>query len=270
MTDIPAPEKQHCPLTRVKSTLGNIAAKITPDAAQRQWISRHWHILDGSCIKLLAIILMTVDHTAGLLFWHNPSFHTPLLTHGTHPITAYALMRPLGRLAGPICAFLHVEGYRHTHNRVKYGRNLFLFALISEIPWNIAHSGTLLYPVQNVFFTLFLGYLGICALEHFKKRPTRMAVSLISLLVVSILLRADYGCIGYGFILALYALRNNTVLQAVVGCCILPSRWIAGLAFIPLSMYNGKRGFVKGLFAKYFFYVYYPLHLLVIYLIRTL
>lgn len=265
-----APRHQPAPLPRIASALDRLASHLTPSPARRQWLSRHWHVLDGSCIKLLAIILMTIDHTAAHLFWFNPAFHTPLLALGSHTLTAYSLMRLFGRMAFPIFAFLLVEGFLHTHNRYKYGRNLLLFALLSELPWNLAHAGTLLYPTQNIFFTLFLGYAGICALEHFKNSPARTAVSLIGLLVLSLVLRPDYGCIGYGFILALYALRRNTILQAVVGSCFLPSRWVAGLAFIPLSMYNGQRGFVKGKIAKYLFYAYYPLHLLAIYLIRTL
>lgn len=95
-----------------------------------------------------------------------------------------------------------------------------------------------------------------------------MALSLIGLFVISFFLKADYGYIGFGFILMLYALRNSRLIQALVGCCILPSHVIAGLAFVPLSMYNGKRGFIKGTLAKYLFYIYYPLHLFVIYIMR--
>lgn len=72
----------------------------------------------------------------------------------------------------------------------------------------------------------------------------------------------------YGRNLLLYVLRDQRILQAIIGCCILPGKWIAGAAFIPISLYNGQRGFVKGKFAKYLFYAFYPLHLLVIYLLR--
>ena len=95
-----------------------------------------------------------------------------------------------------------------------------------------------------------------------------MLASLLGLLVASVLLKVDYGCSGYGFILMLYVLRENKILQAVIGSCMLSSRWQAGLAFIPISMYNGQRGFVKGPLAKYAFYLFYPLHLLLIYWLR--
>ena len=74
--------------------------------------------------------------------------------------------------------------------------------------------------------------------------------------------------VGFGFILLLYCFRNHKILQAVLGCCFLSSRWIGGLAFIPINLYNGKRGFIRGRFLKYAFYAAYPLHIFIIYLIK--
>ena len=103
-------------------------------------------------------------------------------------------MRDVGRAAFPIFCFLLVEGFLHTHNRFKYGRNLLIFACISEIPWNFAQNGTLLYPdKQNVFFTLFLGYLAFCLVEHFEKNASMQLVCMLLLLAVSYFLKADYG-----------------------------------------------------------------------------
>ena len=227
----------------------------------------HWKCLSGSWLKLLAVVSMLVDHLAAF-YWQNvPAFHTAWLSIGHRAITPYVLMRLVGRLAFPIFAFLLVEGFVHTHSRKRYGINLFLFALISEIPWNLIHSGTWHYPSQNVFFTLFLGFLGLCAIEYFKDQRKWQLASLLGLLAASIVLRADYGCSGYGFILLLYVLREQKILQAIIGSCVLGSRWIAGLAFIPISMYNGERGFVRGPVAKYAFYLFYPLHLTIIYLL---
>ena len=259
--------RQFFTLTALQSTLSRLSSRLSPTPSQRNWFSRHWHILDGSAIKLLAILFMTIDHAACFICWRHQAFITPFLTIGSLNITVYALMRAIGRMAFPIFSFLLIEGFIHTSNRFKYGRNLFLFALLSEIPFDLARHGAIFSPGQNVFFTLFLAYLAICAIHYLKDKTLPLAVSLFSLLIISIFLNADYGCNGFGFILILYLLHNTKIIQAVVGCCILGSRWVAGLAFIPLSMYNGKRGFIKGKFAKYLFYIYYPLHLLIIYFI---
>lgn len=68
--------------------------------------------------------------------------------------------------------------------------------------------------------------------------------------------------------MALYALRDYKVLQCFTGICILSGTWVGGLAFIPDSMYNGKRGFIKTPSAKYLMYAVYLVHMLIIYFIK--
>lgn len=225
-----------------------------------------WKILSGSALKLLAIVSMLVDHLAAFLWYDEPWCTDAWFSIGHREMSAYALMRMFGRIAFPLFAFLIVEGFQHTRNRKRYGIQLLIFALISELPWNLVHGGQFFYRGQNVLFTLLLGYLGLCALERFRDDKKKLLASLLGLLVVSIVLRADYGCSGYGFILLLYVLRNQQLVRAIIGCCVLGSRWVAGTAFIPIALYNGKRGFVRGPVGKYFLYLFYPLHLLIIYL----
>lgn len=226
---------------------------------------RKYQKLSGSALKMIAIILMLIDHTAGHVL--TSSYPVSFTVFNT-TVTLYRLMRWAGRLSFPIFAFLLTEGFIHTRDRRKYGRNLLIFALISEIPWNLEHTGTLLYAKQNVMFTLLLGFLGMCVIEAYKDDIPKQAGLLILLLFVSFVLKADYGYRGFAFILLLYALRNNKVLQCVIGTCLLSSTWIGGLAFIPINMYNGKRGFIKTPLLKYAVYALYPLHMLVIYYIR--
>lgn len=225
--------------------------------------------MSGSILKLIACIVMLIDHVAAFLPGDFMGMRDTLFMLGDKAITLRMLMHYIGRSAFPIFAFLITEGFIHTRNRMKYAVNLLIFALISEIPWNLVHTGDLLYPRQNVFFTLLIGYLGLCAYEHFKGNIKYQASALLLLLLSSILLRPDYGSFGFGFILFLYLLRERKALMAIIGSCILPSRWVGGLAFIPILMYNGERGFAKAKWTKYAFYIFYPLHLLILYLIRT-
>ena len=97
----------------------------------------------------------------------------------------------------------------------------------------------------------------------------RMTLSILGLFLVAFFAHADYGYVGYAFILMLYVLRGNPVVRAVVGCAALPSHVIGGMAFVPIALYNGKRGFIQGPVAKYLFYAFYPLHMLVIWFLRT-
>ena len=224
-------------------------------------------ILSGSVLKVIAVVSMLIDHTALALL----SDSSISISIAGHTPSLYYVMRCIGRIAFPIFCFLLTEGFIHTKNRAKYGINLFAFALISEIPWNLMHQGTVIMAGSlNVFFTLLFGYLGLCAIEYFADRRGMLALSLLGLLLVSILAGADYGCSGYGFILMMYVLKENKLMQAVIGSCFLGSTWKAGLAFIPINLYNGERGFIKGKAAKYAFYAIYPVHMLILYYISYL
>lgn len=222
--------------------------------------------MSGSVLKLLACLSMLLDHIAAYAPNCIPGIGDVLFSIGSKEITIYYLMRSAGRLAFPIFAFLIAEGFIHTRNRTKYAINLLAFAIISEIPFNLAYSGNFFSPKQNVFFTLLFGYLGICCVERFNTTKNfRELLILSGLFVLSIIFRADYGCFGYGFTILMYILRKNRVLMAIIGSCVLPSRWIGGTAFIPICLYNGKRGFATGIIAKYGFYLFYPVHHLILY-----
>lgn len=211
---------------------------------------------------------MLLDHIAAFMPDVFTDFSDPIINIGHKAITLRMLLHYIGRTAFPIFAFLITEGFIHTRDRKRYAINLLLFALISEIPWNLIHCNEIFYPRQNVFFTLLLGYLGIYAIELFKDDKRKVAIATVLLFLTSIILRADYGCFGFGFILLIYLLRERKLLMAIIGSCVLPSRWIGGAAFIPILLYNGKRGFAKGKWIKYAFYIFYPLHLFLIYLFR--
>ena len=187
-------------------------------------------ILSGSALKMIAVVTMTIDHLALFMLRHQAEFTAPLFVFHNKAINWYVIMRCIGRLAFPLFAFLIVEGFLHTSNRRRYGYSLLICALVSEIPWALLHHGFHLTG-HNVLFTLLLGFLGLCVIERYQDDRIRQGV-----------------------------------LQAVIGSCMLPLMWVAGLAFIPINMYDGSRGFIRGQLAKYLVYVYYPLHLLVIYL----
>lgn len=227
-----------------------------------RFLPNKMRILSGSALKLIAVITMLIDHIASHLV---PKTWVLFSVFGID-VTLYRAMRNIGRWAFPIFCILMIEGFLHTRNRVRYGGSLLLFALLSEIPWNLVHSGTWLYAGQNIFFTLFLGYLGICAMEYLPHFLLKMG-ALAALAAASVVLRVDYSVAGYAFIVLLYALRENELARPLTAF-LLTNHWWTLSAFIPISLYNGKRGFVKNPVLKYAFYVFYPLHLFVIYLIK--
>ncbi len=228
-------------------------------------IPQKYKVLSGSTLKLIALVTMLIDHTTSAVI--GSMIVNIYDTHDKYVII-YNILRGIGRIAFPIYAFLLTEGYIHTHNRKKYGLSLLIFAVISEIPWNLCHVGTVRWENQNVFFTLFLGYLGICLYEKFKTDFVKMFACLLALYAVTLVLKADYGCSGYCFILMVYILRDKPCIRAIIGSGFLSSTWKAGCAFIPIALYNGERGFIKGKFLKYLFYAIYPIHMLILFFIR--
>ena len=94
-----------------------------------------------------------------------------------------------------------------------------------------------------------------------------MFLSLLCLAVVSYFLDADYSIQGFAFIILLYALREQKILRVFTAVLLNNFRFVA-LAFLPISLYNGKRGFIRGAFLKYLFYLIYPVHIFIIYLIK--
>ena len=227
-----------------------------------------YRILSGSALKTIALVTMLIDHITVVILSNLPWATESLMTVGSQEISWYYIGRLIGRIAFPIYCFLIAEGYAYTKNKRKYGMNLLCFAVVSEIPWNLENSGQLFYETQNVFFTLFLGFLAIEIYEKLQGKPFIQLVSLLGLLIISGYCKADYGVRGVGLIVCLYVLRNQRIIQTVTGCCFFTTPWRVMPGFVLLNFYNGKRGFIKGKFAKYLFYSIYPMHILLLYFIK--
>jgi hypothetical protein len=219
--------------------------------------------LTGSTLKLIAIVTMLIDHIGAAILTQLPNF----ARDNTTLYWTYSILRYIGRIAFPIFCFLLVEGFLHTRNVKKYAARLFLFALISEIPFDLAFKRQVFYPeYQNVFFTLFIGLLTLIAIKHFENNKVFKIISMFVGILVAQFLVTDYMGFGVIFIILLYLFHNNIKLRNIV--CSLAIVWeiTAPIAFIPITLYNGERGFKL----KYFFYVFYPAHLLILYAITQL
>jgi hypothetical protein len=244
-------------------TANDISASVDNRAGAQVYVGRG---LSGSALKMIAVIVMIIDHVTAHILCRNPLFLQQFNVLWK-PMCLYSIIRLFTRIAFPLFCFGIVEGFIHTHDRRKYGCNLLVFALLSEIPWNLVHENKLLMPdSQNVFFTLFFGYLCLCILDKYKNDMAKCTFLLMAVMLVSFAVKADYGPKGFCLIVVLYYVREHIGLQALAaGTLINPASYGFGaLAFVPVAFYNGKRGFIHGKFWKYFFYVVYPGHLLLI------
>lgn len=136
----------------------------------------------GTTLKMIAIVAMFIDHFAAILIEHYLMMVTPSDFSSVEAQAAwirensgvaimeivYIVMRLIGRFGFPLFAFLIVEGFQHTRSVKKYALNLGVFALISELPFNLGFASKLFYAsYQNVFFTLLLGLLCITCMQYF-------------------------------------------------------------------------------------------------------
>ena len=220
---------------------------------------RPWQILDGTALKLIAVITMLLDHIGDNFF----------------PDQIW--MRIIGRTALPVFAFCIAEGFSHTKDHRRYLCRMGLFALISEIPFDLVTAGKMLeFSHQNIMMTFFWAILGLMIYEHVRNRPHGTffgAAVLVLFAVSSLFLGLDYQILAVGLIFLYYLLRNKAPfinnLAAMAYHVFLRNvgiYWFGLAGFLPVLLYNGKRG--RGL--KWFFYLFYPLHLFVIYIIRGL
>ena len=213
-------------------------------------------------LKLIAIITMTIDHIGVV-------FGTPF----------YNLLRAVGRLSFPIFAFLLTEGYVHTKSFSKYFLRLLVLAVISEIIYDYVFFGSFVYRgANNIFFTLALGLLTLFLLDKSKsliKRYFKDKVDLFIILPITYLLiivimgligeflNFSYGMLGILVISFFYLFKNNfpfVVISVTLSTLILGEgmQYFSLFSLILIYFYNKKLGKK----CKMFFYLYYPLHIL--------
>ena len=233
--------------------------------------AQKFKILSGSVLKLIAVITMTVDHIAVAFAPWLQAVDIPLIDFPVldHPLTLYWLLRLIGRMSFPIFCFLIGEGLRHTRDQRKYGLRLLIFAILSEIPFDLLYGKWFDLGMQNVYFTLFLGFLMIYAFENIQGNLKKYTV-MLAVAAVSVFLKASYELNGVLLVFLLYLLRERPVAQAILAYPLLNIGPAAMVSFVPINLYNGKRGFIKGPVLKFLFYAFYPLHLLILAGIRYL
>jgi len=209
-------------------------------------------------LKWIAIITMTVDHVGVMLY---PEF---------------TVLRFIGRFSFPLFAYLLILGIENTRNIRYYFTRLFVFALISQVPFFLA-IGYGPFDSLNIFFTLSSGLLFV---YFFKKSSVFVLVPVFA----SLVLPFDYGIYGIAVIGCIFILKENTkfgVFSLVLINTLFLVPWsiqFLSISAIPLILLH-KNGSLKitretteevtiPLWRKYFFYVYYPLHLTLLYIIK--
>lgn len=234
--------------------------------------------LTSNMLRTIAVLLMLSDH-----IWATAMSFGDWMTY-------------IGRMAFPIFAFQIAEGFVHTKNFKKYALRLLGFAIVTEIPFNFFYSSRFFNPYhQNVLFTLLLGLLAIKVIDGIKKDRSGKNIALSVLYLLLILLASvigfvDYGHLGMLTVVMFYLMRDFPFawLGQLVGMILLnitffeglvfpveilgktfeiPSQGFAVFALIPIWLYGGRKG-KSSKALQYGFYAFYPVHMLVLYLIK--
>lgn len=226
--------------------------------------------ISSAGLHILAMICMLLDHLWATVVPGND------------------WMNCVGRLAFPIFAFLIVEGYFHTRNLKNYAKRLLIGAVISEIPFNLMLTGRLFYPFhQNVLWTFLLS-LGLI---HWNEKKgggyLRGLLILLAGMIVGTLTMVDYYGYGVAMVLIFYFFRgedwrsrlfqllalywiNGVMMEGLVyefealgRLWTVPRQAFAVLALIPIWLYRGRLGEKRPGF-RYFCYLFYPAHMLIL------
>ena len=238
--------------------------------------------LSAAALHILAMTFMLMDH-----LWATLLSSQMWLTH-------------VGRLAFPIFAFLAVEGYFHTRSFKRYALRMLLFAVLSEVPFDLMYGGTVFYPVhQNVIWTLLLSLLGIRLMEAARAKGKRWLYVLTCAAVVVLgfalgtLGMVDYYGAGVLTVFAFYFFRERKwwcllgqlvalywLNVVVLGGQMYPvtlfgreielcEQGLALLALVPIWLYRGRQGHHSKAF-QYACYAFYPAHMLVLALLTMI
>ena len=225
-------------------------------------------------IKNIALVSMVIDHAAVGLIEQSE------LASGAAWSLCGTAMRLVGRVAFPLFAFMIAEGAAHTRDRRWYALRLLLLAVISEIPFDLVAGGTWLFPAdQNTVFTLLLGLLAVWAgdlicgtgsgVSYGNREKTGDGgrdLAAVPFGLAAYYLKTDYGFMGVLLIVILYTLRTEPQLRTAVCVVLLFCMYMdfygaaACVAIFLINRYNGEKGGGSGRI----FYLFYPLHLLVI------
>lgn len=233
--------------------------------------------LSANTLKYISIAAMLIDHIA----WCFVDTYSVL----------GQIMHVIGRLTAPIMCYFIAEGYYYTKNVKKYLLRLGLFALISWVPFIFMEFGTLpiyiessqwyINPMQGVIYTFFLGLLALVVIHSESLNKPVKVLLLIPIFALSLI--GDWLFFAIIWIIIFDRYRGDFKKQMIwftatavlmdlffmlIGMTFAESLFQLGvlLAIVPLYFYNGKRGGSEKFrtFNKWFFYVFYPLHMVIL------
>ena len=224
----------------------------------KKCLSQEW-------LKIIACVIMLIDHIGAVL------------------LPQYIWLRYIGRIAFPIYCFLLAEGVHYTKNPQKYGLRLAAGALLSEIPFDLALFGGLTPYYQSVMLTLLIAFCMALCMKRTKNILLRVLL-VIPFAVMAEWLRTDYGGMGVALVAVFVLTRDLPYKGLFQTLCTAPILWmmeglwvdtagilipvemLALLSMIPIGLYSGRKT-TSGRGVQTVFYLFYPVHLTILFIV---
>jgi hypothetical protein len=231
--------------------------------------------LTAASLKRMAALAMLIDHIGVVLIGNSCCSGYEA---GSAADNVYMITRMIGRLSLPCFVFLLVEGFLHTHDLRKYILRMGVFMLVSEIPFDLVFFGKLFEPSkQSIMVSLCLSLLMLSVIKTVRgrreslpgKRKTEAVLIILTVAAFSAgayFLQADYGFLCPALAASFYLFYGREPYRTITGCALLfADREVFSVtAYIPIYFYNGE----KGKSSRYFFYIFYPAHLMALWLLK--
>lgn len=208
-------------------------------------------------IKYIALISMLIDHIGAVIV-----LSLITLKDMSDLIPLYHIMRAIGRISFPLFCFAIVEGFIHTKNVYRYLSRLLIFAVLTELFYDMAFSFSYLdMSRQNVMFTFAISILMLIYMKKYEEHKFVVMLVIAAACAVAHFTKVDYGYIGTMTVATYYVFREKKWIAWICTALLFLNAAVCAPVF--MLLYDGKPG--KGM--KYLFYVFYPLHLLILYMI---
>ena len=231
--------------------------------------------LSCNVLKIIACISMLIDHIGYGIIHNYMISHSMDIAPDTFSTlnSVYEICRGVGRLAFPIFCFFIVEGFLHTRNVWKYALRLLIFAAVSELPFDLGlYQKNIYNDHQNIMLTFFIALFLLIVLKFLEENRAGLSMPVVYLAYicaviafadVAYLLGCDYSWKCMMLVSILYFTRQLRPLNLVAGAAATSWREYSPISFLLLYFYDPQ---IRPRF-KYAFYVFYPLHLFLIYLV---
>lgn len=223
-------------------------------------------------LHLFAMIFMLIDHIGNSLLPFN------------------FILRYIGRISFPIFCFLLVNGFFKSNDKLRYFKRLCIFAILSEIPFDLLFSNMMLdFSSQNVLWTFCISFIMMYCLEVSKKRYFVFFPIIVFIFsFIAFIIKSDYSFYGVLMVFVFYFTYNfsrktrfifqllcMTIINGILfkGFCVkygilmIYSQPFAILSLLFIWLYNGELG-RKNKYIKYFNYLFYPIHLIILWLLN--